>query len=122
PDQVDSSAMNTWLFNADTVDKVLEVLMTEGRHVAGGDKLGKTIVFAKNHKHAEFIERRFNANYPEYAGHFARVVTYQTSYAQSLIDSFAHPDKSPQIAISVDMLDTGVDVPDVVNLVFFKPV
>ncbi|MEX1077678.1 MAG: DEAD/DEAH box helicase family protein [Homoserinimonas sp.] len=122
PDQVDSSAMNTWLFNADTVDKVLATLMTDGRKVAGGDRLGKTIIFAKNQKHAEFIERRFNANYPEHAGHFARLVTYQTTYVQSLIDDFSQTEKLPQIAISVDMLDTGIDVPDIVNLVFFKPV
>jgi type I restriction enzyme R subunit len=122
PDEVGASAMNTWLFNEDTVDKVLQTLMSEGRTVAGGDRLGKTIVFAKNNKHAEFIERRFNANYPEHAGHFARIITYKTTYAQSLIDSFSDPAKLPQIAISVDMLDTGIDVPDVVNLVFFKPV
>ena len=122
PDEVDSSAMNNWLFNADTVDKVLATLMKEGRKVAGGDRLGKTIIFAKSQKHAEFIERRFNASYPEQAGHFARLVTHQTSYVQSLIDDFSRTDKLPQIAISVDMLDTGIDVPDIVNLVFFKPV
>lgn len=122
PDEVGASALNTWLFNEDTVDKVLQTLMKEGRKVAGGDRLGKTIVFAKNNKHAEFIERRFNANYPEYKGHFGRIITYKTTYAQSLIDSFSDPAKLPQIAISVDMLDTGIDVPDVVNLVFFKPV
>lgn len=122
PDEVDSNAVNNWLFNADTVDKVLETLMSEGRRVAGGDRLGKTIVFARSNKHAEFIERRFNANYPEYAGHFARIITYKTTYAQSLIDDFSQTEKLPQIAISVDMLDTGIDIPDVVNLVFFKPV
>jgi type I restriction enzyme R subunit len=122
PSEIDAAALNNWLFNADTVDKVLEVLMTEGRRVAGGDRLGKTIVFAKNTKHAQFIEQRFNANYPEYAGQFARVITYQTEYAQNLIEQFSLPEKSPHIAISVDMLDTGIDVPDVVNLVFFKPV
>ncbi|QEE61507.1 DUF4145 domain-containing protein [Salinibacterium sp. dk2585] len=122
PDEVGASAMNTWLFNQDTVDKVLQTLMSEGRKVAGGDRLGKTIVFAKNNKHAEFIERRFNANYPEHAGHFARIITHKTTHPQSLIDDFSDPAKLPQIAISVDMLDTGIDVPDVVNLVFFKPV
>ena len=122
PDEVDSNAVNNWLFNADTVDKVLQTLMTEGRKVAGGDRLGKTIVFARSRKHAEFIERRFNANYPEYAGHFARIITHGVSYVQSLIDDFSQTDKLPQIAISVDMLDTGIDIPDIVNLVFFKPV
>ncbi|GAB3030964.1 DEAD/DEAH box helicase family protein [Parafrigoribacterium mesophilum] len=122
PDEVDSSAMNNWLFNADTVDKVLEALMTDGRRVAGGDLLGKTIIFAKNTNHANFIAERFDKNYPEYAGNFARVITYQTTYPQSLIDDFSNPAKLPQAAITVDMLDTGIDVPDVVNLVFFKPV
>jgi len=120
PDAVDAAALNQWLFNTDTVDKVLAHLMTRGEKVAGGDRLGKTIVFAKNNAHAEFIAERFNANYPHYQGEFARVVTYKTAYAQSLIDAFSSKDKMPHIAISVDMLDTGIDVPEVVNLVFFK--
>ena len=122
PDAVDSAALNKWLFNTDTVDKVLENLMTQGEKVAGGDRLGKTIIFAKNNAHAEFIAERFNANYPHYKGAFARVVTYKTEYAQSLIDAFSVKESMPHIAISVDMLDTGIDVPEVVNLVFFKAI
>jgi len=122
PDVVAAEAVNGWLFNADTVDKVLETLMVLGHRVAGGDRLGKTIVFARNNAHAEFIAQRFDVNYPEYAGHFARAITYRTDYAQALIDDFSEKDKAPHIAISVDMLDTGIDVPEVVNLVFFKPV
>ena len=120
PDRVEAEAVNRWLFNKDTVDKVLEHLMTRGVKVADGDRLGKTIVFAKNHDHAVFIAERFNANYPHYKGDFARVIDFQVDYAQSLIDSFSHPDKSPHIAISIDMLDTGIDIPEIVNLVFFK--
>ena len=120
PDEVGAEAVNKWLFNTDTVDKVLLTLMTQGHKVAGGDRLGKTIVFAKNNAHANFIADRFNANYPHYAGQFARVITFQTEYAQSLIDDFSVKEKGPHIAISVDMLDTGIDVPEVVNLVFFK--
>jgi len=120
PDEVNAEAVNKWLFNADTVDKVLETLMKQGHKVAGGDRLGKTIVFAKNNDHAEFIAQRFNLSYPHYAGLFARVITFKTEYAQSLIDDFAVKGKSPHIAISVDMLDTGIDVPEVLNLVFFK--
>ena len=120
PDEVNAESVNKWLFNADTVDKVLETLMTQGHKVAGGDRLGKTIVFAKNNAHAEFIAQRFNISYPQYAGLFARVITFKTEYAQSLIDDFSIKVKSPHIAISVDMLDTGIDVPEVVNLVFFK--
>jgi type I restriction enzyme, R subunit len=120
PDEVDAAAINRFLFNADTVDKVLERLMTDGIKVAGGDRLGKTIIFAKSQAHAEFIEERFNYHYPQHAGHFARVITHNVNYAQSLIDDFSGKDKHPHIAISVDMLDTGIDVPEVVNLVFFK--
>ena len=120
PDRVEAAAINNWLFNKDTVDKGLAHLMTRGQTVAGGDRLGKTILFAKNQAHAEFIAERFNANYPGFKGEFARVITFKTEYAQSLIDAFAQKDKAPHIAISVDMLDTGIDVPEVVNLVFFK--
>lgn len=120
PDRVEAEAVNRWLFNKDTVDKVLEHLMTRGLKVEGGDRLGKTIIFAKNQQHAEFIAERFDANYPHLKGAFARVITFKTEYAQSLIDDFSNKDKVPHIAISVDMLDTGIDVPEVVNLVFFK--
>jgi type I restriction enzyme R subunit len=120
PSNVEAEAVNKWLFNEDTVDKVLEHLMTRGLKVAGGDRLGKTIVFAKNQQHADFIADRFNVSYPHYRGEFARVITFKTEYAQSLIDHFSNKDKAPHIAISVDMLDTGIDVPEVVNLVFFK--
>ncbi|WP_211461994.1 DEAD/DEAH box helicase family protein [Collimonas silvisoli] len=120
PDAVDAAALNTWLFNIDTVDKVLAHLMSKGQKVAGGDRLGKTIIFAKNNDHAEFISDRFGINYPKDKGHFARVVTYKIGYAQTLIDDFSKKDSAPHIAISVDMLDTGIDVPEAVNLVFFK--
>lgn len=122
PDRVDAGALNSWLFNKDTVDKVLEHLMSNGQRVAGGDRLGKTIVFAKSQQHANFIAERFDINYPHYAGKFARVITHDVEHAQDLIDKFSVSDSEPHIAISVDMLDTGIDVPEVVNLVFFKPV
>ena len=120
PDAVGAEAVNRWLFNADTVDKVLEHLMTRGQRVAGGDRLGKTIIFAKNQRHAEFVAERFDANYPQWKGEFARVITNKTEFAQDLIDKFSIAGRDPHIAISVDMLDTGIDVPEVVNLVFFK--
>ena len=122
PDTVDAAALNRWLFNNDTVDKVLAHLMTRGHQVAGGDRLGKTIIFAASNAHAEFIAKRFNIYYPQHKGEFARVITHKTDYAQSLIDAFSIKGKAPHIAISVDMLDTGIDVPEVVNLVFFKTV
>ena len=121
PDEVDAAQLNKWLFNEDTVDQVLEYLMTKGIKVAGGDRLGKTIIFAKNQLHADFIKERFDTNYPALdAGNFARVITHQVNYSQSLIDDFSNKDKVPHIAFSVDMLDTGIDVPEVVNLVYFK--
>ncbi len=120
PDRVDASDINKWLFNKDTVDKVLEHLMLNGIKVAAGDRLGKTIIFAKNSKHAQFIAERFDENYPHLKGEFARLIDYSVPYAQSLIDDFSEVEKAPHIAVSVDMLDTGIDVPEVVNLVFFK--
>ena len=123
PDSVEAAEVNKRLFNEDTVDHVIAHLMQNGLKVEGGDRLGKTIIFAKNEAHAKYIEQRFNAAYPGLAGHFARVITHQTgAYAQTLIDDFSIKSKVPHIAISVDMLDTGIDVPEVVNLVFFKPV
>jgi type I restriction enzyme R subunit len=122
PGNVDPEALNRWLFNEDTVDKVLEHLMTRGVKVTDGDRLGKTIIFAKNHAHAQFIADRFDKNYPKHAGAFARVIDFKVEYAQSLIDDFSIPTRAPHIAISVDMLDTGIDIPEIVNLVFFKMV
>ena len=123
-EEISSSALNSWLFNADTVDKVLDYLMTNGLKTKGGDQLGKTIIFAKNHKHALYIEERFNKNYPEYCGKFLRVIDNYEPKAQDLLEMFCLPNEEvdPQIAVSVDMMDTGVDAPRVVNLVFFKAV
>jgi type I restriction enzyme R subunit len=122
PETIDSHKLNKFLFNTDTVDKILENLMVNGIKVQGGNKLGKTIIFAQNQKHADFIAERFDKSYKQYNGKFARVITYKTEYAQNLIDEFSVNEKEPAIAISVDKLDTGVDVLGVVNLVFFKPV
>lgn len=122
PAEVGAAEINQFLFNEDTVDKVLGMLMSEGYKVASGDRIGKTIIFAKSQQHAEFIEKRFNTGWPEFGGELARVITYQASYVADLIDKFKQPEQAPHIAISVDMLDTGIDVPEVVNLVFFKPV
>ena len=122
PSHVNAAAINKWLFNADTVDQALRLLMERGIKVEGGDQLGKTIVFARTHEHAEFIVSRFDLNYPHLKGQFAQVIDSHNAYAQSLLDDFSEVDKAPTIAVSVDMLDTGVDVPEVVNLVFFKPV
>lgn len=122
PEEIESSAINAWLFNRDTIKKLLEVLMEKGLKVKGGDELGKTIIFARNHKHAQKIVDTFNELYPEYRGEFAKLVDNQVKYNETIIDEFSTKEKWPQIAVSVDMLDTGVDVPEILNLVFFKPV
>ena len=122
PDEVGASEINKFLFNEDTVDKMLKHLMEHGLKVDGGDRLGKTIIFAVNQKHADFIAARFDHHYPHLKGSFAQVITHAASYAQTLIDDFSKSTSAPHIAISVDMLDTGIDVPEVLNLVFFKAV
>ena len=121
PESIASSALNEWIFNEDTIREVLHVLMENGLKIDYGEKLGKTIIFAKNHTHAEKIYEVFNKEYPHLPG-FAKVIDNYMTYAQSAIDEFSDPKKLPQIAISVDMLDTGIDVPEVLNLVFFKKV
>ena len=121
PEAISSSALNTWIFNEDTIRQVLNILMTEGIKIEYGQKLGKTIIFAKSHAHAEKILEVFHKEYPHLPD-YAKVIDNYMTYAQSAIDEFADPKKMPQIAISVDMLDTGIDVPEVLNLVFFKKV
>ena len=121
PESIESSAINEWVFNDDTIRKVLKTLFANGIKVDYGQKIGKTIIFAKNHEHAEKIFEIFNNEYSHLNG-YAKVIDNTINYSQSLIDEFSQKDKLPQIAISVDMLDTGIDVPEVLNLVFFKPV
>ena len=121
PEAISSSALNTWIFNEDTIKQVLHILMTEGIKIDYGQQLGKTIIFAKNHEHAEKILEVFNQEY-SHLPDYAKVIDNYMTYAQSAIDEFSDPKKLPQIAISVDMLDTGIDVPEVLNLVFFKKV
>ncbi len=119
---ISNSAINTWLFNIDTVDKVLQELMERGLKIEGGDKLGKTIIFAKNSNHAQLIVERFHVLFPEYGGDFIKQIDYSIKYNDALIDEFSTKEKLPQIAVSVDMLDTGIDIPEILNLVFFKKV
>lgn len=127
PASINPSALNNWIFNEDTIKKVLNVVMTQALRVNYGEELGKTIIFAQNHKHAEEILRIFNKEYPDLAKGkdgrpYAQVIDNYINYAQSAIDEFSEGDKMPRIAISVDMLDTGIDVPECLNLVFFKKV
>ena len=121
PDSIDASALNEWLFNEDTIRRALHLLMTNGIKIHYGVRIGKTIIFAQNHRHAEKILEVFNKEYPHLTG-FAEVIDNYLEYAQNIIDDFSEAEKLPHIAISVDMLDTGIDVPEVLNLMFFKKV
>lgn len=122
PEFIESNKLNKFIFNETTVDTVLQDLMERGIKTKGGDLIGKTIIFAQNKRHAEFIVERFNKLYPQYKGTFAQRVICDDTYAQTIIDDFKNPNKEPYIAVSVDMMDTGIDVPECVNLVFFKKV
>lgn len=121
PERIESSEINRWVFNRDTIVKVLDYLMRLGLKVEDGSRIGKTIIFAKNHLHAEKILEVFNEQYPSYIG-MCDVMDYQTKYVDDSIRKFKQPDSKVRIAVSVDMLDTGIDIPDILNLVFFKAV
>lgn len=119
---IESSEIFTYIHNIDTIDKVLQDLMQNGLKVQNGERIGKSIIFAYRHDHAEMIVERFNALFPQYGSDFCALIDNRVTYAQDLINKFEVRDGMPQIAVSVDMLDTGIDVPDILNLVFFKPV
>lgn len=119
---INATEIFKYIFNQDTVDHVLNRLMNEGISVKNDTMIGKTIIFAYNHKHAVFIAERFAALYPDLGADFCRVIDNYEKYSSDLLDKFADKEKQPQIAVSVDMLDTGIDVPEIVNLVFFKPI
>lgn len=121
PDEIQNAAINSWIYNQNTTDQALAYLMQNGIKVAGGDALGKTIIFAKSHNHAVYLVERFNAQYPQCGGSFCQVIDNTVEYRTDLLKNFSEKDKCPQIAVSVDMLDTGIDIPEVVNLVFYKP-
>jgi len=121
-EEISSEEVNKTLFNKETVDLVIKTLMNNGLKIEGGDKLGKTIIFAVNQRHANFIVERFNKLYPEYRGKFAQAIYHNIKFVDDVIDNFKDKISYPQIAVSVDMLDTGIDVPEILNLVFFKKI
>ncbi len=122
PRDIGEQEIYQYIYNTDTIDKMLQDLMENGLKVQSGELIGKTIIFAMNSRTARLIVERFNILYPEYGNGFCEQIDYSINYSQDLIDRFGLRDKMPQIAVSVDMLDTGIDVPDVLNLVFFKRV
>ncbi len=112
-----------YVYNKDTVRRMFNDLFSEGLRINNDDVLGKTIIFAFNHDHAQMIVDVFNEDYAaQYGRDFCQLIDNRVNYAEDLIDSFSDPSKMPQIAVSVDMMDTGIDVPEVVNLVFFKKI
>ena len=120
PDSVTGAEINAKLYNIATIDNVVRQVLDNGIKVAGADRIGKTIFFARNQKHAELIHDRLRNALPTLR---SEVITHAASRAASLVEQFeATTPGSIDIAVSVDMLDTGIDVPEVVNLVFFKPV
>ncbi|GAB3691008.1 DEAD/DEAH box helicase family protein [Corynebacterium nasicanis] len=121
PDGASPAEINARLYNLDTIRQVLSTLVTHGIKV-GGDQLGKTIIFGRTQQHAELIKQEFDRHFPQYAQQAAKVITHSTRYASAAIREFKNPTSGMNVAISVDMLDTGIDVPEVVNLVFFRPV
>ncbi len=121
PEEIAPTALNEWIFNEDTIKQALNILMTQGLRINYGETLGKTIIFAKSHEHAEKILEVFNKEYP-HLPNYAKVIDNYLKYADAAIDEFSDPNKEPRIAISVDMLDTGIDIPEILNLVFFKKV
>lgn len=118
----DAQEVDAAVFNKDTNRVILRNLMDNGLRDADGQLPGKTIVFARNIDHARLMAKLFDEMYPQFAGKFCRVIHSQEPRAEALIDQFKEPKGDLRIAISVDMLDTGIDVPEVVNLVFAKPV
>lgn len=113
------------IHNKETCRIILRDLMENGIRDITGTRPGKTIVFARNQDHAELLLHTFDELYPEHKGKMARSIHCEEPKSQSLIDGFKGDNdefKDIQIAISVDMLDTGVDIPEVVNLVFAKPI
>lgn len=119
PDAVAASQVHQWIMNKDTVRMILEKLMEKGLRVAGGERIGKTIIFVSKHDHAKFVETVFDELYPEHGGKLLRVIDGKD---KSKYDDFRTAEKLPQIAITEDLLETGVNIPEIVNLVFCKPV
>ena len=120
PDRIESSRIFNTVYNQDTVDKVIDEVIERGLKVDGGETIGKTIIFAYNHRHADLIVKRIKERYP-HDDDWCQLVDNYVNYADTLVEKFKHDPKF-RIAVSVDMLDTGIDVPEILNLVFFKPV
>ena len=110
------------IFSEKTDKIILENLINNGIKDETGSLVGKTIIFAQRQEHAEHLEKMFCELYPQYGSKVCKVIHNKVPHVDSLIKEFKRADNDFRIAISVDMLDTGIDVPEVVNLVFAKTV
>lgn len=117
--EYEKDALEKKVTNKDTNRYILRTLMDNGIKV--GDHLGKTIIFAKSKGHANLLDSLFNELYPQYKGKMTAVIYSGIKDKERLIEDFKN-ENFPRIAISVDLLDTGIDVPGIVNLVFAKPI
>lgn len=122
PEHIPPERINKFIFNTDTVDKMISDLMNNGIKHKNGNHVGKTIIFAQNKRHAQFVVERFDKLYPQYKGAFCKLVVCDEPYAEKNLEDFKKPDEYPFIAVTVDMLETGVDVPEITNLLFAKKV
>ena len=126
PSQYDFSSeqIDKIIYNKDTNRAILRNLMENGLRDATGQVPGKSIIFARNHQHAVLMRQLFDEMYPQYGGRFCQVIDNYDPRAEQLIDDFRGDGTNDEltIAISVDMLDTGIDIPEILNLVFAKPV
>ncbi len=126
PAQYDFSSeqIDKIIYNKDTNRAILRNLMENGLRDATGQLPGKSIIFARNHQHAVLMRQMFDEMYPQYGGRFCQVIDNYDPRAEQLIDDFKGDGANSEltIAISVDMLDTGIDIPEILNLVFAKPV
>ena len=126
PAQYDFSSeqIDKIIYNKDTNRAILRNLMENGLRDATGQLPGKSIIFARNHQHAVLMRQMFDEMYPQYGGRFCQVIDNYDPRAEQLIDDFKGDGANSEltIAISVDMLDTGIDIPEILNLIFAKPV
>ncbi|MDU4471446.1 MAG: DEAD/DEAH box helicase family protein [Clostridium perfringens] len=128
PKKIEGKKFYSIITNKDTIRAVLRDLMEEGLKVNNGDILGKTIIFARDHNHAIMIQNEFRKMYPELCNtnstngvDYCVVIDNKIRYNEVLQREFKNK-QDIRIVVSVDMMDTGVDIPEVVNLVFFKKV
>ena len=128
PEKIEGKDFYSIITNKDTIRQVLKDLMEEGLRVNNGDVLGKTIIFARDHNHAIMIQDEFRKLYPELclpnnpSGiDYCVIIDNKIKYNEVLQREFKNK-QDIRIVVSVDMMDTGVDIPEVVNLVFFKKV